>query len=60
MIRVAFSTGRRMTKRDVLKRLAHDTQTELHIGYCGTGETLLFGAYPSFTRLRGPGCQPGA
>ena len=57
-IRIAFSTERSMTKREVLHKLAHDSQTELHIGYCGTGETLLFGAHPSFTRLRGPGRQP--
>jgi hypothetical protein len=55
MIQIAFSTERRMTKREVLEKLARDTGTELDIGYCGVGESLLFGAFPSFTRLSGPG-----
>lgn len=57
---VTFSTDRAMTKKKVLQKLAEDTGTELHIGYCGTGANLLFGAHPSFTRLRGVGRKPGA
>lgn len=48
----AFTTDRPMTRREVLQKLARDTGTRLDIGYCGFGATLLFGAHPSFTRLR--------
>jgi hypothetical protein len=58
MIQIAFSTERRMTKREVLENLARDTGTKLDIGYCGTGASLLFGGFPSFTRLSGPGSPP--
>ena len=59
-IRVAFGTDHTMTKGDVLQKLARDTGTDLTIGYCDSGETLLFGAFPAFTYLRGPGRQPDA
>ena len=47
----AFDTSVPMSRRRVLEKLAHDTGRELHVGYCGTGATFLFGAHPSFTRL---------
>jgi hypothetical protein len=56
---IAFSTDRPMTKREVLQKLAKDTDRELHIGYCGTGATFLFGAHPSFTRLDVKAVQDG-
>lgn len=49
---MAFRTDRTMTRREVLEKLAHESSLELHIGYCGTGATFLFGAHPSFTSLR--------
>lgn len=49
---VAFSTLAPMSRRQVLQNLARETGAELRIGYCGTGATFLFGAHPSFTRLR--------
>jgi hypothetical protein len=58
MIQIAFSTERRMTKKEVLEKLARDSGTQLQILYCGTGSSLLFGAFPSFTRLNGPGRPP--
>ncbi|MDO8944873.1 MAG: hypothetical protein Q7U75_16955, partial [Desulfobacterales bacterium] len=48
---LAFHTDRKMTKRDVLTQLAADTDCDLHIGYCGSGASFLFGSHPSFTRL---------
>jgi hypothetical protein len=48
----SFVIERRMSRREVLEKLAHDTDCELHIGYCANGATFLFGAYPSYTRLR--------
>ena len=47
-----FETTEPLTRREVLEKLAQETNTELHIGYCGTGASLLFGAHPSFTTLR--------
>jgi hypothetical protein len=49
---LVFRTERPMTRREVLQKLASDTGTHLDILYCGTGASLLFGAHPSFTRLR--------
>jgi hypothetical protein len=49
---VAFSTSEPLTRREVLQKLARETGSEIRIGYCGTGATFLFGAHPSFTRLR--------
>ena len=51
-ITIAFSTDRTMTKLQFLQKLAHDTGTELRIGYCGLGD------YPGFIRLRRGGRQP--
>jgi hypothetical protein len=47
----SFVTERAMSRRDVLEKLADEANCDLHIGYCGTGATFLFGAHPSFTRL---------
>jgi hypothetical protein len=47
----SFVAERAMSRRDVLGKLAREAACELHIGYCGTGATFLFGAHPSFTRL---------
>jgi hypothetical protein len=47
----SFATESGMTRREVLEKLAREANCELHIGYCGTGATFLFGAHPSFTRL---------
>jgi hypothetical protein len=57
---VTFTTDRPMTRREVLQKLAHATGTRLDIGYCGTGATLLWGAHPSFTRLRSADGPPNA
>jgi hypothetical protein len=54
----AFATERVMTRREVLGQLAQAANCELHIGYCGTGATFLFGAHPSFTRLYARAAQP--
>ena len=53
----SFSTDRAMTRRQVLEKLARDANCDLHIGYCGTGATFLFSAYPAFTRLYGRTAQ---
>jgi hypothetical protein len=52
--RLAFSTDRPMSRREVLEKLSEDTHRPLHIGYCGTDATILFGAHPSFTYLEPP------
>jgi hypothetical protein len=49
---LAFEIDHPMTKREVLEKLAADSGCELHLGYCGSGATLLFGSHPSFTSLR--------
>jgi len=49
--RLSFSTDRPMSRRDVLRKLSHDTNRPLRIAYCGTGATILWGARPSFTSL---------
>jgi len=46
-----FHTDRVMTRRQILQKLAKDTDCELHIGYCGSGATVVFGAQPCFTSL---------
>ena len=48
---VSFATHKRMSRRDVLVELAEQTGLELRISNCGTGATILFGAYPCFTSL---------
>lgn len=53
-----FFSDRSMSRRAVLEKLARETDCELRIGYCGTGATLLFGAHPSFTRLRARRANP--
>jgi hypothetical protein len=45
-------SAERLTQRKVLEKLARETNMELRIGYCGTGESLLYGAFPAFTTLR--------
>lgn len=50
--RVAFATDRKMTRRQVLEKLAEEADSELRIQCCGTGATFLFGASPSFTTMR--------
>ncbi|HBO42993.1 MAG TPA: hypothetical protein DD670_03475 [Planctomycetaceae bacterium] len=49
--RISFLTDRPLSRRQVLQKLSKDTNRPLHIGYCGTGATLLFGGHPSFTYL---------
>jgi hypothetical protein len=49
---LTFITSEPLTRREVLQKLAAETGGELQIRYCGTGATILFGAHPSFTRLR--------
>ena len=51
---ITFSTDREMTRLQLLQKLAHDSGTELRIGYCGVGD------YPAFIRLRGSGQPPKA
>ncbi len=48
---LTFKTEERMSRRQVLEKLADETSRDLTIGYCGTGATFLFGANPSFTTL---------
>lgn len=55
---LAFHTDREMTRREVLQKLAADTDFDLHIGYCGSGASFLFGSHPSFTSLKVQGAQP--
>jgi hypothetical protein len=55
----SFVTERVMSRREVLRKLAKETNCELHIGHCGTGATFLFGAHPSFTRLHPKGPNSG-
>jgi hypothetical protein len=54
----SFATDRAMTRREVLEKLAREANCDLHIGYCGTGATFLFGAHPSFTRLLARSAPP--
>lgn len=49
--RLSFSTDRPLSRRKVLEKLSIDTNMSLHIEYCGTNATILFGGYPSFTYL---------
>ena len=49
--RLSFSTDRPLSRRRVLEKLSADTRLALHIEYCGTNATILFGGYPSFTYL---------
>ena len=53
-----FGSDQTMSRREVLEKLARETDCDLKIGYCGTGATILFGAHPSFTRLRTRIVQP--
>jgi hypothetical protein len=46
-----FAVTSKISKRKVLEKLARETGLRLSIGYCGTGSTILFGSYPSFTAL---------
>lgn len=57
--RVAFVVPRRTSRREVMAMLARQTNTDLDIGYCGSGAFLLFGACPCFTRLRARDANPG-
>jgi hypothetical protein len=49
--RLSFFTNQPLSRRKVLEKLSKDMNRPLHIGYCGTNATVLFGAYPSFTYL---------
>ncbi len=49
---VTFRTEGRMSRRQVLEKLADDMNMDLEIGSCGTGATFLFGSLPCFTRLQ--------
>jgi hypothetical protein len=49
--RLSFFTDQPLSRRKVLEKLSRDTNRPLHIGYCGTNATVLFGADPSFTYL---------
>jgi hypothetical protein len=55
---LAFRTDREMTRREVLQKLAADTDCDLRIGYCGSGASFLFGSHPSFTSLNVKVAQP--
>lgn len=59
-VQLSFSTDRSLTRREVLEKLARDSQLTLRIGYSGTAATLLFGADPSYTRLIPPPENPPA
>lgn len=48
---VTFRTEGKMSRRQVLEKLANDMNMDLQIGSCGTGATFLFGSLPCFTRL---------
>jgi hypothetical protein len=48
---LAFKIDQKVTRQEVLEKLAKDADCDLRIGYCGTGATLLFGAHPSFVTL---------
>lgn len=49
---LTFQTDRKMSRREVLQKLAKETDTDLRIMCDGTGATFLFGADPSFTMLK--------
>lgn len=51
---LTFRIDKPMSRRRVLEKLAQDTGWDLNYGYCGTGATILYGAYPSFTTLSPP------
>jgi len=53
-----FLTEQRMTRREVLERLARETEMDLQIGYCNNGASFLFGAHPCFTSLTPRNTQP--
>ena len=55
---ISFRTEQALTRREVLEKLARESAMELHIGYCGTGATFLFGSHPSFTTLSPKSEQP--
>jgi hypothetical protein len=55
--RLSFSTYHPLSRRDILQRLSETTRRPLHVRYCATSATILFGAYPSFTYL-GPVMRP--
>jgi len=54
---VTFRIDKPMSRRRVLEKLAQDTGWDLSIGSCGTGATILYGTYPSFTALSPPGAE---
>ena len=56
---LSFKTDKEMSRREVLKKLAQVTDTDLRILYDGTGATFLFGADPSFTILKQKTAQQG-
>lgn len=41
---IVFSASSRVTRREVIERLAAETNTKLHYRGCGNGATLLFGS----------------
>lgn len=49
--RLSFWTSQPLSQRNILEKLSRETGRSLHIGFCGTNATILFGAYPSFTYL---------
>jgi hypothetical protein len=49
--RLSFCTISPLSRKDVLEKLSHETNRPLHIGYCGSSGSVLFGASPSFTYL---------
>ena len=48
---VDFRIPHRMSRREVLEKLAHDARLQLRIRFCGTNASLLWGAAPVFTHL---------
>lgn len=59
--RLSFVTNQVLSRKEVLEKLSAETKRPLHIGFCGTNATILFGACPSFSYLgeRRPSSCPG-
>ena len=48
---ISVHTDEPMSRREVLEKLAAETGTEINVGYCGNGASVLYGAYPIFVNL---------
>ena len=51
---LAFSVPERTSRREVLHKLARETNRRWRVGYCGTGRTLLWGMHPISIDLEQP------